>query len=99
MILRGIMLKSGDRVRMTEALKVAFRKNCLNGIHQGPMGIHDGQCWDCSGDHVDEFGDCVGVVEDLVDFGCELGPEVNVRWEPSGLRYGYLLDELELAND
>jgi hypothetical protein len=39
---------------------------------------------DCK-DHVDEFGDCIGFVEDKM---FEDGDEVNVRWQPSGLRYG-----------
>lgn len=41
------------------------------------------------GDHVNEFGDCVGTVEGPVDFGTQQGPEVDVRWQPSNLRYGY----------
>lgn len=39
-------------------------------------------------DHVTEFGDCTGLVEDPIWPNGE-GPEVNVRWEPSGLVYGY----------
>jgi hypothetical protein len=38
--------------------------------------------------HLDEFGDCVGIVEGLV-FEDDPFAEVNIRWEPSGLRYGY----------
>ena len=42
---------------------------------------------DCA-DHVEEFGDCEGLVEGMtLNFG--LGPEVDVRWYPSKLRYGY----------
>lgn len=47
--------------------------------------------------HVDEFGDCIGIVEDPVDFNNngendpdKIGPEVDVRWKPSNLVYGYL---------
>lgn len=40
---------------------------------------------DCE-DHVNEFGDCEGVVEDKV-WNDE--DDVNVRWQPSGLRYAY----------
>jgi hypothetical protein len=40
---------------------------------------------DCQ-DHVDEFGDCIGLVEDKID---QYSNDVNVRWQPSGLRYGY----------
>lgn len=39
-------------------------------------------------DHVKEFGDCVGRVEGLVYPNGE-GNELNVRWLPSKLRYGY----------
>jgi hypothetical protein len=45
--------------------------------------------------HVDEFGHCIGVVEGPVDYGNSLGPEVDVRWQPSNLRYMYHPDELE----
>ena len=45
--------------------------------------------------HVEEFGDCVGIVEDLVDYGDHQGPEVNVRWQPSKLRYSYHPDGLK----
>ncbi len=45
--------------------------------------------------HVREFGACIGVVQGLVDFGKQKGPEVDVRWQPSNLRYGYLPEELE----
>lgn len=50
-----------------------------------------------SGEHVDEFGECVGVVQGLLDYGSQQGPEVDVRWQPSNLRYGYLPEELILA--
>jgi hypothetical protein len=49
------------------------------------------------GDHVDEFGDCVGIVEGPVDFGTQQGPEVDVRWQPSGLRYAYHPSQLVRA--
>lgn len=47
-----------------------------------------------SSEHVAEFGACVGQVEGLVDYGSAKGPEVDVRWEPSGLRYAYHPDDL-----
>lgn len=48
-----------------------------------------------SAEHVREFGHCYGRVEDLVDYGDgQLGPEVNVRWVPSNLRYAYDPDRL-----
>lgn len=31
-------------------------------------------------DCVDEFGDCVGIVEDPVDFGLQQDPEINAGW-------------------
>lgn len=49
----------------------------------------------CS-EHVEEFGDCVGVVEGPVDYGNGvIGPELDVRWEPSRLRYAYSPEHLE----
>jgi len=46
-------------------------------------------------EHIDEFGECEGIVigETFPDLNC---PEVDVRWIPSGLRYGY--NESELIN-
>lgn len=38
-----------------------------------------------SGDHIKEFGDCEGYVEENKDGVCDF----EVRWEPSRLRYGY----------
>jgi hypothetical protein len=43
---------------------------------------------DCE-EHVKEFGECIGIVEGYVDYGNSKGPEVDVRWLPMGLRYGY----------
>ena len=47
-----------------------------------------------SGEHVNEFGDCIGIVQGSVDWGDEVGPEVDVRWQPSDLRYCYHPNEL-----
>lgn len=97
-------VKKGTKVRMSPALKTALRGKCGEaGKHLGPMC--EGDCWGCSSAHVEEFGDCVGIVEGLVDFNnCKpkdpaydkrkLGPEVDVRWQPSKLRYGYHPDQL-----
>lgn len=79
-------MKIGTRVRMSERLKRAFRDSG-------------------SGRHVAEFGDCEGVVIGPLDYNncspgdpgydaARVGPEVDVRWQPSGLRYGYHPDEL-----
>ena len=72
----------GKKVRMTEAFK-----KVLTGERR----------FDDSPDHVAEFGDSVGVVECLVDYGTFQGPEVDVRW-PSGFRYAYSPDSLEVVD-
>lgn len=46
--------------------------------------MHDNGC----ADHVEEFGNCIGVVENPMFPGID-APEFDVRWQPSGLRYGY----------
>ena len=43
---------------------------------------------DCK-EHVDEFGDCVGIVDGPIDYGTQKGPELDVRWQPTNLRYAY----------
>jgi hypothetical protein len=53
-----------------------------------------------SKEHLEEFGHCVGVVEDLVDYGKgNFGPEFNVRWYPSKLRYAYDPEDLYIVKD
>ncbi len=47
--------------------------------------------------HVREFGDCTGVVLGLTDYKTQQGPEVDVRWFPSGLRYAYDPKYLEVV--
>lgn len=85
--------KKGMRVMMSPALKAALRGECGKaGKHLGPSC--EGDCWGCSSAHVDEFGDCVGLVEGLIDYGTQKGPEVEVLWLPSRLRYGYHPDQL-----
>ena len=45
-------------------------------------------------DHVREFGDCIGIVEgSMFDGHPEL--EWDVRWQPSGLKYGYAAHHVE----
>ena len=79
-------MKAGTKVKMSEELKALFRANCIDGKHVGPM--FDEDCYGCCGAHVDEFGDCVGiVVGPIILTGDDL--EVEVRWQPSNLRYGY----------
>ena len=78
-------LKKGSRIRMTADLKARM--------------------WEGSRDHVYEFGECVGVVDGFVDFHNvgdpldigKIGPEVNVRWQPSDLRYAYHPSDLEIV--
>ena len=93
-------LKPGDRVRMTEALKAKMRGNCLPGKHVVPLPGYpslddsepDNGCMRCSSDHIEEFGDCIGIVIGPVEPDW---PEVDVRWQPSNLRYAYLPEDLE----
>ena len=33
-----------------------------------------------SPEHIEEFGDSIGIVECLMDFGNSKGPEMDVRW-------------------
>jgi hypothetical protein len=107
-----IELRKGDRVRMTPALKAKMRGDCRPGAHVGltepdPEQPDDG-CLRCSTGHIEEFGECVGIVDGAVDFNnckpgdpeydeTKLGPEIDVRWQPSNLRYGYPPEDLELT--
>ena len=81
---RNLPLKRGDLVRMSQAHKDALIAN-----HCRP--------------HVREFGRCIGVVQGPMDYGPGedgepvLGPEVDVRWKPSRLRYGYHPDQLVIV--
>jgi hypothetical protein len=50
-----------------------------------------------SQEHLKEFGDCIGVVVGLV-FPNGEGPELDVRWQPSNLRYGYSPELLEIVD-
>ena len=97
-------LKPGTRVRMSDQLKRELRGQCTGpGGHVGHAGwifdpeMPDDGCAACSWTHVEEFGECTGVVGGLMFPGLIDTPEVNVRWEPSGLRYGYHPDKLELV--
>ena len=39
-------------------------------------------------DHIEEFGECIGIVGDPT-FPNNAGPEVDVYWEPGKLKYCY----------
>jgi hypothetical protein len=47
-------------------------------------------------DHVNEFGDKIGVVRGPVNYGTQLGPEVDVIW-PGNLRYAYKPEDLDVV--
>ena len=94
----------GDKVRMTEEFKNILRGKCKKDDHIGnpndefgnPSDRSGKYCFYCSLGHVEEFGECVGTVESLVDYN---SPEFNVRWKPKKLRYAYHPNTLELVND
>lgn len=47
--------------------------------------------------HIREFEKCVGVVLGQTDWGRGVvGPEVDVRWQPSGLKYTYDPSDLNI---
>ncbi len=80
------MIKTGDKVKMSENFKNTLIKNGCK-------------------EHIDEFGECVGIVEGFVNYNNDgendqdkIGPELNVRWQPSKLRYGYLPEDLIKIN-
>jgi hypothetical protein len=93
---------------MTEATKKRLRSDCLPGKHVGRLDYNGRDCSKCSTGHVEEFGHCIGFVEGPLDYNnckpgsggydpAKVGPEVDVRWEPSHLRFGYAPNELELV--
>lgn len=79
-------VRKGDIVRLSEAVKRRMRTTV-------------------SGAHAREFGSCVGFVNGLTDYHNDgdvlgtksMGPEVDVLWRPSGLRYAYHPKDLELV--
>lgn len=101
-------LPSGTRVRMSEQLKAKLRGECKPGEHKGEMVEGAGDCMKCSTDHVEEFGESVGVVRGPTDYNnckpgekgydtAKIGPEVDIYWEPDNLRYAYLPSDLEIV--
>ena len=103
-------IKIGDRVKMTDAFKSKIRGRCLPGNHVDPFvkDQPDDGCLSCSTAHIEEFGNCIGVVEGLIDYNNiapdhhdydpkKIGPEWDVRWQPSNLRYAYASEDLEVV--
>lgn len=92
----------GERVRLTRKARTALR---WARVYYGNGSQSTGypMRW-----MVREFGRCVGVVECPTDYNNvnpghpdydpdKVGPEVDVRWLPSCLRYAYDPADLELA--
>lgn len=85
----ALRLEPGRRVRLTRRFRKTMR-------------------WSGSRAHIKEFGRCVGIVQGPTDYNnvqpghpdydeSKVGPELDVRWLPSGLRYAYPPDALEPA--
>lgn len=90
-------MNPGTRVRMSEEFKRRSRGQCQGpGKHvgdgpawEGDPEMPDDGCTACSWSHIEEFGECEGVVEGPAFptlAGCDF---VDVRWQPTNLRYMY----------
>ena len=78
-----------EAIKMKPGVRVRMSEACKAGMIAN--GSHE---------HIEEFGDSVGVLVGPVDFGNgQLGPEWDVRWEPTNLRYGYAADDLDEVSD
>lgn len=101
-------MKPGDKVVMSEECKRALLGKCgMKGPHKGPFnGGND--CYGCSRDHVLEFVDCTGIVIGKMDYNnvpkghkdydpSKVGPEWDVHWQPSDLRYSYATEHLKVV--
>lgn len=86
-----IATEPGALVRMTEN----YRSKLWN---HGSLadGTPNDELLEGNRDHVREFGSCIGVVQGLTKYVNTQGPEVDVRWRPSMLRYAYHPDNLEI---
>lgn len=93
-------MKPGTRVRMSEDLKTLLRGECGKlGRHIEEPPYSDDGCMACSSEHVEEFGDCIGIVIGLTFYMTNVsGPEVDVIWQPSNLRYAYDPDMLVIQD-
>jgi hypothetical protein len=85
-------LKRGDLVRMTHQFK------SLMSVGQWVDG-EDGRHWrPNSRAHIKEFGRKIGVVLGLVDWGNgNIGPEYDVRWKHTKLKYAYAQEDLQIV--
>lgn len=89
------MIKVSTKVKMSESLKVKFIGPC--GIEHQKWDEEGEFCLACSREHIEEFGDCVGIVDSVLDYNGEVCDGWwNVRWEPSNLCYAYEETDLEL---
>jgi 5'-3' exonuclease len=105
----------GAPVRMSEELKRKLRGKCGEaGKHVGPFDPGEGDdpggdCWGCSSEHVDEFGESVGIVIGPTDYNnckpgeegydpSKVGPELDVRW-PGNIRFAYAMHDLVPLNE
>jgi putative endonuclease len=92
-------MKKGDVVQMSEGFKLQLLRPCYYNdegflIHVGRCLIYDDLCLSCSSEHLEEFGNCFGIVDSIEKDGT-----VELRWQPSNLRYSYLSKDLELVNE
>jgi len=85
----------GDKVakalgarRIAKGTKVRMTQDLKDGLMKN--GCHE---------HVEEFGECIGIVQGPVNYGTQKGPEFDVYWQPSNLHYAYHPKYLEIVDD
>ena len=66
---------------MEKGDKVKMSKSLKKGMNENGSGAH-----------IKEFGNCIGTIEEINEWG-----DAEVRWEPSKLRYAYPLTSLILT--
>ena len=62
-------------------------------------GLKEAMRQNGSKEHIKEFGECIGIVEGITyenEDGTDV--DVDVRWQPSNLRYGYSINSLVKIN-
>lgn len=87
--------KKGDKVRMTEAFKKAHIENTRLVLQK--IKWHEVEPDADPADHIKEFGNTIGIVQGLTDYGNQLGPEIDVKW--GNLRYSYNPEDLEKVEE